>query len=870
MLKPSLLTALVFSLTSCVHLPPPPRESVGNMIDGKTIVTTLQLIHPAGQSVEFGGRPVDLVLSPNGETVYVKDNHSLFSLDVASWKILHTLPFGAKEGGSMFGLAISPDGKKLFATSTLNRLREANISGDGKLSWGRSFELKGTDPKAKTGPKTTSYPCGVTLSKDVKTACVCLSINNTLAVVDLTRAAQTAEIPVGVAPYAVVLSPDEHLAYVSNWGGRRAKKGEKTAKSAGTNTLVDDRGVASSGTVSVVDLHQKKEIAQITVGLHPADMRLNTAGTRLYVANANSDTVSVIDTTSRKVIDTILVRPDPTLPFGSASNALALSTDETKLFVANGGNNAVAVISLNESAPSHVEGFIPAGWYPGAIVTDGHQLFIANTKGLGSRQPKPKQTHWAVQQYQGTITKVEIPGADQLSTYTQQVRNDSRVPQTLAAWEKAQSDVKPVPVPQHVGEPSVFEHVVYVIKENRTYDQVLGDIGKGNSDPRLCVFGRNATPNLHALAEQFVLLDNFYCNGVISADGHAWVTEGLAVDYLEKSFGGFVRSYPFGGDDPLAFASSGFIWDDVLLHGRSFRNYGEMVLTHLAPRTATFTDVYTDFHTGSHRAKLTHQISNASLRPYTCPDYPGWNLKVEDAMRMDAFIKEFEEFKRKGEWPDFVTVYLPSDHTSGTSEKAPIPAAMAADNDLAVGRLVEAISHSPFWAKTCIFVIEDDPQAGFDHVDGHRSVCWVISPYTKRQAIDSSFYNQTSVLHTMELMLGLPPMNQMDAMAPVMRDCFVATPDLKPYTALPNRIPLNKMNPKKVALSGEELKLAQTSEQQDFSEPDLVNDDAMNRILWHSVKGVETPYPATYAGAHGKGLKALHLKPFDGDDDDDD
>jgi len=633
---------------------------------------------------------------------------------------------------------------------------------------------------------------------------------------------------------------------------------------------VDDRGVASSGMISVIDLHQKKEIAQIAVGLHPADMRLNTAGTRLYVANANSDTVSVIDTTSRKVIDTILVRPDPTLPFGSASNALALSTEETKLFVANGGNNAVAVISLNNSAPSHVEGFIPAGWYPGAIVTDGHQLFIANTKGMGSRQPKPKQTHWAVQQYQGTISKVEIPGAEQLSTYTAQVRNDSRVPQALAAWEKAQSDVKAVPVPQHVGEPSVFEHVVYVIKENRTYDQVLGDIGKGNSDPRLCVFGRNATPNLHALAEQFVLLDNFYCNGVISADGHAWVTEGLAVDYLEKSFGGFIRSYPFGGDDPLAFASSGFIWDDVLLHGRSFRNYGEMVLTHLAPRTATFTDVYTDFHTGSHRAKLTHQISNASLRPYTCPDYPGWNLKVEDAMRMDAFMKEFEEFKRKGEWPDFVTVYLPSDHTSGTSEKAPIPAAMAADNDLAVGKLVEAISHSPFWAKTCIFVIEDDPQAGFDHVDGHRSVCWVISPYTKREAIDSSFYNQTSVLHTMELMLGLPPMNQMDAMAPVMRDCFVETPDLKPYTALPNRVPLNKMNPKKVALSGEELKLAQTSEEQDFSEPDLVNDDAMNRILWHSVKGVETPYPAAYAGAHGKGLKALHLKPFDGDDDDDD
>jgi hypothetical protein len=294
-----------------------------------------------------------------------------------------------------------------------------------------------------------------------------------------------------------------------------------------------------------------------------------------------------------------------------------------------------------------------------------------------------------------------------------------------------------------------------------------------------------------------------------------------------------------------------------------------MASTSLTPKTAKFADVLGDFRNGTGRVKLKQTIANESLRRYSCEEYPGWNLKVPDALRFSVFMKEFETAKQKNEWPNFVTVYLPSDHTSGAAEGAPIPASMAADNDLAVGKLIEAISHSPFWATTCIFVIEDDPQAGFDHVDGHRSVCWVVSPYTKRGAIISDFYNQTSVLHTMELMLGLPPMNQMDAMAPVMRACFTDKPDLKPYSALPNLLPLDKMNPKKVALSGKALELAEKSEQQDLSEPDRADENTLNRIIWHSVKGVDAAYPTEFAGAHGKGLKGLKLKPRDDDDDDD-
>jgi hypothetical protein len=342
------------------------------------------------------------------------------------------------------------------------------------------------------------------------------------------------------------------------------------------------------------------------------------------------------------------------------------------------------------------------------------------------------------------------------------------------------------------------------------------------------------------------------------------------VDYLEKSFGGFVRSYPFSGDDPLAFASSGFIWDNVLLHGRSFRNYGEFALSSLEPRTAKFKDVWDSWKNGTGKVKVKQNIAVEALRKYSCADYPGWNLKVPDALRLSVFMKEFEEAKRKGEWPNFVTVYLPSDHTSGTAEGNPTPAAQVADNDLAVGKLVEAISHSPFWAKTCIFVIEDDPQAGFDHVDGHRSTCLVISPYTKRGEVVSAFYNQTSVLHTMELMLGLPPMNQFDAMAPVMKECFTERADLRPYVALANQIPLDQMNPPKAKGTPKEKEAAEQSEAMDLSEPDRVDDDLLNRILWHAMKGFDARYPAEFAGAHGKGLKKLKLKAGDGDDDDDD
>ncbi len=831
-----------------------PTIRVGPQSAGRHIVPTLQALRPAGESVEFAGRPVDLVLSPDGKTLYVKDDRGLIVIETKNWKIRQELKFESG-GGSMHGITVNRDGSRVYATTAQNILWEGQVSpADGKVSWSRQITLPGPHGKGD------SHPCGIAISPDDKIAYVCLSRNNSLAIVNLDSGKLFNQIPVGVAPFDVVLSPNAEQAYVSNWGGRHPKTGERTAKSSGTDTLVDERGIACSGTVSIVDIKGAQEIAQVQTDLHPSDLELGADGRMLYVANANSDTITVIGTVAKQAVHTISVRPDASLPFGSAPNALALSKDGKTLYVANGGNNAIAVVTLNPDKPgtSSVKGFIPAAWYPGGVATDAENIYISNIKGFGSRNKNPNQKGWSVFSYLGTVNKVKIPSQDALKNLTAQVYADTRVPQILRAWEKTQNPKKPLPVPQQIGDPSVFDHVVYIIKENRTYDQVFGDLPKGNSDPNLCIFGREVTPNHHALAEKFVLLDNYYCNGVNSSDGHSWSTEGNVTDHLEKSFGGFTRSYTWG-DDPLNYSSSGFIWDNVLLHGLSFRNYGEMDYAEPIPKELTFKEIYEDFRSHSRKIRFSQNIGIENLRRYSFREYPGWNMKIPDVLRAEIFLEQLKEYEKKGDFPDFVIVYLPQDHTSGTSPGWPTPRAYVADNDLALGRVVEGISKSRFWPKTCIFVIEDDPQDGFDHVDGHRSVCLVISPYTKRGALVSNFYNQTAVLHTMERILGLPPMNQFDAMAPVMSDCFTEKPDFSPYTALPNQVPLDEMNKELTQLNTKERRWARKSLEQNFAGFDRVDDNTLNRILWHSAKGVDAPYPAHLAGAHATGLNALNL-----------
>ena len=841
---------------------------VGPADDG-VVVPNTQLIRPAGKTIAYPGRPFDLALSPDASVAFVKNATGVTVMDAKNWSVLEQAHYQGEEG-SMHGIVTTPgkDGTvNVYVTGSHASLLRGTWAPKGPLAWDKPILL----PAPKQAGGKNCHALGIATTRDAKTAYVCLSRNDSLAVVDLEAGAVTAQVPVGVCPYSVILSPDGSTAYVTNFGGRPPAQGQPTADSAGTAVAVDRRGIPLSGTVSEVDLRQLKAVADLDVGLHPCQAVANRDGTRLFVANANSDTISVIDTVKWHIVETIGVRPDPGLPFGSVCDALALGPDGRTLFCANGGNNAIGVIDLasGPDAPSRVAGFIPTGWFPGAIACDGRSLFIANVKGEGSREQGADKNAWNSRRYRGSVTRVELPNADELIGYTQRVRADARVPEALHAMDQARPDLPPVPVPARPGEPSVFALVVYVLKENRTYDQVFGDIGKGNSEPRLCIYGKNATPNQHALANQFALLDNYYCNGVVSADGHQWATQGMVTDYQEKDFGAWTRSYDFG-TDALCYAACDFLWDTALLHGLSFRNYGEFDFPELTGGSKSWFDVEREWkQTGV--VKFKQSIALEPLRPYTAPDYPGWLLKVPDQYRVERFLKEFKQFEENGKWPNLIIVYLPQDHTSGTGQSVPTPRALVADNDLAVGRLVEAISHSTYWSSTCIFVEEDDPQDGFDHVDGHRSTCLVVSPYTKRGEVVSKFYNQTAVLHTMCLMLGLPPMNQMVALAPAMGDCFNPKPDLRRFDVVPNVIALDEPNRVKQAMSTEEQRLKALAEKFDFSRPDQVDDDVFNRLLWGAARPGEA-YPADFAGGHGRGLKTLNLqllRPVPRKDDDD-
>jgi hypothetical protein len=377
---------------------------------------------------------------------------------------------------------------------------------------------------------------------------------------------------------------------------------------------------------------------------------------------------------------------------------------------------------------------------------------------------------------------------------------------------------------------------------------------EGNGDPSLCVFGERVTPNQHGLAREFVLLDNTYCSGCRSADGHQWADSAMATDYMEKSFAGFARSYPAGGDitseDALAYSPAGFIWDDVLAHGKTVRDYGEFTQAHKQWKDSTrkgrpgFLDQYHEFINGTDTIRLWSEPSIESLRPYIATNTVGWDLSVPDVFRAAQFIKEMKQFEQTGGFPDFLMIWLPNDHTDGTAPGAPTPAAQMADNDLAVGRIVEAVSHSRFWNETCIFAIEDDPQSGWDHVSGYRTTAYLASPYTKRGRVVRTQYNQTSLLRTMELILGLPPMNQMDATATPMFDCFTEAPDFRPFNSLSNNVPLDQMNPQPKKLSDPLLrKDAYVSARFPMDKPDQCPDDVLNRILWHAMHGTRRPYP---------------------------
>jgi len=825
-------------------------QLVGDEVDGRIVIPTNQVLSPLGRQVAFSGRPTDVALSPNGRWLAVLNLHDALTIDVKSGEIVSKV---SHKGGSYKGVVFTPDGRRLLMSCIRGHLEVFTLNEEGQLEKQAPISLP-----AKR--EDNALPSGLAIDASGQTLWVALNMNNTLAEIKLEDGSLVREIPVGSAPYDVVLVGSK--AYVSNWAGRHPDDGDiKGPAGKGTDVRVDSvRHIASDGTVSVVDLESGQELTQIKVGLHPSGMATTRDGQFVVVANANSDTVTVIDTRDDTVAETISTRPNEKLLFGSAPNDLVISGDGRTLYVSNGTNNCIAVFDF-KPPQSRLTGCLPTGWYPAGLALDEarNSLYVANIKGVGSRN-KDWQGQRKIQgeavfgynshDYLGTVSLIPLSELEQIAGHTEAVLENNRLTEAVNALAPAREDVAARPVPQRHGEPSHFKHVLYIIKENRTYDQVFGDIERGKGDESLCIFGRKVSPNHHKLVDEFVLLDNFYCSGTRSADGHQWTNEAYVTDYLEKAYGGWPRSYPYDGGDAMAYAPSGFLWDNVLAHKKSLRVYGEFIRAeirwkdHQKTKRPTFLECYRDYMEGKNEIHVQAHAAIPTIEPYICPTAIGFPSIVLDIHRAEQFTRELEQFEKDDNLPNFMIMLLPNDHTAGTRPGMPTPEAAVADNDLALGRVVEAVSHSKFWKDTCIFVVQDDPQAGFDHVDGHRTVAMVISPYTRRKVVDSTNYNQTSMIRTMELILGLPPMNQFDASATAMTSCFTDKPDFTPYDSVPNIIPLDQMNPDLKAITNPHQRhWALASLELPLDDVDEADEDTLNRILWHAVRGRDDTYP---------------------------
>jgi YVTN family beta-propeller protein len=838
-----------------------------------------QFVTPAGTLVELPGmRPNALALSPDGQRLVTAGlTRRLLVVNPATGKILQRVRLPADDkiltpepaSGSILqpdetaklsftGLVFSPDGARIYLANVNGDLKVFGVGQDYKITALFSIPL----PPANAPGRKAEIPAGIAVSPDGKKLYVVLNLSNRLAELDAATGRVLRIWDVGVAPFAVLLAG--HKIYVSNWGGRRPDADSVTGPAGdGTRVRVDARSIASEGSISVIDLEAntnqstiRNPQSEIVTGLHACALALSPDDRWLVVANAGSDTLSVIDTRTDKIVETICARQNPADLFGAQPNALAFDKSGKTLFVCNGTQNAVAVFHF-KPGESKLLGLIPVGWFPGAIAYDAmrKEIYVANIKNLSPGVPgKTGETKFNSKEYYGSLSLVPVPSEKELATFTRTALANLRYPLLAQAALPARPDQPARPVPERAGEPGVFHHVIYLIKENRTYDQVLGDIQEGNGDANLCTFGESVTPNQHKLVRDFVLLDNTYCCGILSADGHQWADSAIATDYVEREFGGWPRSYPAGGfgeegRDALAYSPAGFIWNDALAHGKTVCDFGEFTTDtkywkSSGSTNVTFLDAYRDFLGGSNAIAYACEPDIEALRPYIITNTIGWDLDVPDVWRAAQFIKDLKQFEAADNLPNLVILWLPNDHTSGTAFGSPTPAAQVADNDLAVGQVVDAVSHSKYWKDTCIFAIEDDPQNGWDHVSGYRTTAYVVSAYTRRGAVVNTQYNQTSLLRTMELMLGLPPMNQMDATATPMFDCFTNTPDFTAFNAVANRIPLDQMNPPPKKISDSLLrKDAYVSARLPLKKEDQCPEDLFNRILWRAAKGSQTPYP---------------------------
>jgi YVTN family beta-propeller protein len=825
---------LVSALIGCFVFAQSPGVPARSVTD-PGVVTTRQAITPAGVQSVFQGRLYGAAWAGDGDELWLLHTRHVYRLDWRNNKIKAELPHGGVPGNQ--SIAAWEGG-----------VIAGNSMPEGRRSDARLLSAAGDTLKVVAEGLGAFLPGALSVARNNKLAVVPLVYENKVAVVDLTSGAAPRAIETnGIAPFASVVNAEGTVAYVSNLGGRPPKPGETVAspmQKREEKIVVDARGIASTGAVVRVDLQAGKVTHSIATGLHPTALAWNEKAQRLYVANGNSESVSVIDTESNRVLRSIEIQPFSEKVRGIAPTAVALTPDGKTLLVACGGINAIAVIDTGSGS---VRGLIPTSWYPSALAVspDGARVAVTALLGAGSgwRDVPAKRF---VHSQRSSVSVIDLPDAAQLASYTTAVAENNHLRATgepaRAPVQRAVPAARQLPVPARSGDLSPIEHVVYIIKENRTYDQVLGDMPKGNGDPSLVMFGADVTPNQHAFADRYVLLDNFYATGGNSGDGHQWATQANETEYcLWPGYQG--RSYPFDGTDPMAYSAGGFLWDYALARGRTVRVYGEYAgrLSISPAQRAALLKRWRDKEDFTKEWSIRADIEG--LNKILAANYPPYTTAIPDVVRAQIFLADLQRMEQSGKLPNLMLIQLPSNHTDGTAPGRSSPKAMAADNDFALGQIVEGLTHTKFWPKMAIFVVEDDAQNGVDHVDGHRTTAFVISPYAKRNHVDSTFYSHQSMLKTIELVLGLPTMSLFDLIANDMRNSFTETPDVTPWSAIAPKQSLQETNPAARALKGKAREAAIASARMNWSVPDAAPTEKLNRILWGAIKGWDTEYP---------------------------
>lgn len=800
-----LIAVILFFISANIH-----AQTVQQLLSKKVTLPNGWALTPVGKSFPLGDLPLNIAVSKSKQLMAVTNNgqgtQSIQLINPVTEKVLDTKIIER----SWYGLVFSADEKKLYVSGGHNNRIEIFSIENNKLALTDSIVL------GKKWPNKIS-PAGIAIDDEQQLLYVVTREDNQLYIIDIKSKKTVFTQALGGEAYTCVLSPSKKLLYISCWGCDK---------------------------VYLFNTTERKITAEIPVGDNPNEMVLNNKGTILYVANANDNSVSVINTKEEKVVEVLNVALYPDAPNGSTTNGLALSTDEKTLFVANADNNCLAVYDVSKPIQSKSKGFIPVGWYPTNVKVVGNKIFVSNGKGFSSKANvygpnpfankqivlhhegdpnKPAGVEYIAGLFMGTMSIINIPTPKQMSVYSQVVYQNT--PYNKVKEKIAQGEVGN-PIPRRVGDKSPIKYVFYVIKENRTYDQVLGDVKEGNGDPRLTLFGENITPNQHALAKNFVLLDNFYVDGEVSMDGHNWTMGAYATDFLEKSwvssYGGKGGSYDGEGNRKVANNKGGFFWDHAKKAGVSFRSYGEFV--------------------DNYKANI------PVLEGNFCKYFTGYNNAVMDTTRFHQWKRDFDSLLAINKVPQFNSVRFSNDHTEGLRLGRPTPYAHVADNDYAVGLFIEYLSKSPIWKETAIFIVEDDAQNGADHVDAHRSIAFVAGGFVKRGYVDHTMYSTSSALRTMELILGIPPMSQYDAAATPMWRCFTSTPDLTPFKALMPNINLKDKN---TAMNEWQRK----SELFNLAKEDAVPDLEFNKVLWHGLKGDHIPFPGPKRAAFYKPIE---------------